>query len=90
VERFSRGRRRGDGGRAYSHTDFVMLGAILEKAGGRPYAALLEELILEPLGLRDTRLQLDANPEEPVLHTLTEESFDDSTTGIPRSSPGRH
>lgn len=63
----------------YSHTDFVMLGAILEKVSGRPYAALLQESILEPLGLRDTRLQLDASPQEPVLHTRAEESFDDST-----------
>jgi D-alanyl-D-alanine carboxypeptidase len=64
---------------AYSHTDFVMLGAILEKASGRSYAALLQELVLDPLALRDTRLQLDADPQEPVLHTLTEETFRDST-----------
>ncbi len=63
----------------YSHTDFVMLGAILEKASGKKYAALLQELVLDPLGLRDTRLQFDAAPQLPVLHTLEEGDFRDST-----------
>ena len=63
----------------YSHTDFVMLGAILEKASGRKYVALLQELVLDPLGLRHTRLQFDAAPQLPVLHTLQEGDFRDST-----------
>lgn len=64
---------------AYSHTDFVMLGAVLEKASGRKYVDLLQELVLDPLGLRDTRLQFDAAPQLPVLHTLQEGDFQDST-----------
>jgi len=63
----------------YSHTDFVMLGAILEQVGGRDYAQLLQELVLDPLALRNTRFQLDADPQLPVLHTLAEETFEDST-----------
>jgi len=63
----------------YSHTDFVVLGAVLEKASGKKYAALLQELILDPLALRDTRFQLDAAPQLPVLHTLQEGDFRDST-----------
>ena len=64
---------------AYSHTDFVMLGGVLEKVSGRHYDALLQEFVLDPLGLRDTRFQLDANPQLPVLHTLQEGDFRDST-----------
>lgn len=64
---------------AYSHTNFVMLGAILERVAGKPYAALLQERILDPLVLRDTRLQFDANPHLPVLHTLDDETFKDTT-----------
>jgi CubicO group peptidase (beta-lactamase class C family) len=63
----------------YSHTDFVVLGAVLEKASGKQYGALLQEHVLDPLGLRDTRFQLDAQPQLPVLHTLQEEDFRDST-----------
>ena len=64
---------------AYSHTDFVMLGAVLEKVGGRKYADLLQELVLDPLELRNMRFQLDARPQLPVLHTLQEGDFRDST-----------
>lgn len=63
----------------YSHTDFVMLGAILEKVSGKQYSVLLQALVLDPLGLRETRLQFDAAPQLPVLHTLTEGDFQDST-----------
>jgi D-alanyl-D-alanine carboxypeptidase len=66
-------------GWSYSHTDFVMLGAVLEKVSGKKYAVLLQEQVLDPLELRDTRLQLDAQPQLPVLHTLEEEEFKDST-----------
>jgi D-alanyl-D-alanine carboxypeptidase len=63
----------------YSHTDFVVLGAVLEKVSGKKYAVLLQELVLDPLGLRNTRFQLDAAPQLPVLHTLQEGDFQDST-----------
>jgi CubicO group peptidase (beta-lactamase class C family) len=64
---------------AYSHTNFVMLGAILERVAGKPYTSLLQELILGPLALHDTRLQFDSNPQLPVLHTLDDETFKDTT-----------
>ena len=64
---------------AYSHTDFVMLGAILERVAGKPYTALLQELIFGPLALRDTRLQFDSNPQLPALHTLDDGTFKDTT-----------
>ena len=64
---------------AYSHTNFVMLGAILERVAGKPYATLLQEMILGPLGLHDTRLQFDTHPQLPVLHTLDDETFKDTT-----------
>lgn len=63
----------------YSHTDFIVLGAVLEKASGKKYATLLQELVFDPLGLRNTRLQLDTSPQVPVLHTLQEGDFQDST-----------
>jgi len=35
--------------------------------------------VLDPLRLRDTRLQFDTAPQLPVLHTLAEGDFQDST-----------
>jgi D-alanyl-D-alanine carboxypeptidase len=63
----------------YSHTDFIMLGAILEKVSGKKYSVLLQEFVLDPLHLHDTRLQFDTAPQLPVLHTLVEGDFQDST-----------
>src|SRR5262245_49950476 len=37
---------------SYAHTNFVILGKVLEKASGRPLQDLIREGILEPLSLR--------------------------------------
>ena len=37
---------------AYNNCDYLVLGAVLEQASGRPYATLLRERILAPLHLR--------------------------------------
>ena len=47
----------------YSNSGYLMLGLILERAGGAPYDRLLDSLILGPLGLRDTGFDRPA----PVL-----------------------
>lgn len=67
----------------YSHTCFVMLGGLLEKATGKQYAQLLQEQVLAPLGYTDTRFQLDTVPQEPVLHTIEGASSKESTYWSP-------
>jgi CubicO group peptidase (beta-lactamase class C family) len=41
---------------AYSNSHYILLGAVLEKAGGKSYEALLQEHIFTPLGMRDSGL----------------------------------
>jgi CubicO group peptidase (beta-lactamase class C family) len=41
----------------YAIDDFVVLALVMEKAGGKPYAALLDDVIVRPLGLRHTRFE---------------------------------
>jgi CubicO group peptidase (beta-lactamase class C family) len=41
---------------AYSNSNYILLGAVLEKASGRSYEALLREHIFEPLGMRHSGL----------------------------------
>ncbi|MBC8028009.1 MAG: serine hydrolase [Steroidobacteraceae bacterium] len=41
---------------SYSNSNYVLLGAALEKAGGKPYGELLRERIFSPLGMRDSGL----------------------------------
>lgn len=45
----------------YTNANTNLLGAVVEKATGQPFADVLSERILEPLGLHDTRYVLDAS-----------------------------
>ena len=50
-------RRPRSAGFAYSSTNYVILGMLIERVTGRPYAAVLRERITGPLGLRSTRFE---------------------------------
>lgn len=39
---------------SYNNSAYVMAGALVEKLAGKPYAVALDELIAQPLGLKDT------------------------------------
>ena len=47
-------------GALYSNYGFDLLGAALAGAGGKPYAELLQERVLAPLGMKDTALHAAA------------------------------
>jgi CubicO group peptidase (beta-lactamase class C family) len=66
---------------SYAHTNFVILGKVLEKAGGRSLDALIREGILDPLDLADTRSEPTAIIQEPVLHAFDAERgrYEEST-----------
>lgn len=49
----------------YNNCDFIVLGALLERTTGRPFAALLRERIAQPLGLR---IGLFAPDRPPARH----------------------
>jgi CubicO group peptidase (beta-lactamase class C family) len=58
---------------AYAHTNFVILGRVLEQATGRPLDALIRDGVLDPLGLADTRSEPTALIQPPVLHAFSAE-----------------
>jgi CubicO group peptidase (beta-lactamase class C family) len=66
---------------SYAHTNFVILGKVLEKAAGRPLQDLIREGILEPLSLADTRSEATATIQAPVLHAFDAERgrYEEST-----------
>ncbi|MGH6735967.1 MAG: serine hydrolase domain-containing protein [Methyloceanibacter sp.] len=66
---------------SYAHTNFVILGKVLEKASGRQLAELIREGILDPLTLKDTRSEETAIIQEPVLHAFDAErgKYEEST-----------
>jgi CubicO group peptidase (beta-lactamase class C family) len=52
----------GNGRYEYSNFGFMWLSEILARRGGKPFEVLLEERILDPLGMRDTAITL--SPEQ--------------------------
>lgn len=65
----------------YSHTNFVILGVILEKIHGKTVPQLLEEEIFSPLNLSDTVYTPGPRLDPPVLHSFSTERgiFEEST-----------
>ncbi len=69
----------------YSHTNYVILGRVLEKVTGMPLDRAMRTYILLPMGLRQTQSFSTARIPEPVLHTFTSERRAD--LGIERQVP---
>lgn len=59
-------------GERYSNLGVGLLGHVLALRAGRDYEALLRERVLEPLGLRDTRITLDASQRARLATPHTE------------------
>ena len=65
----------------YSHTNFVILGEILQRVSGMSVPKLLKKHIFDPLRLRESEYPLTAEIKAPVLHSysLDREVYEDST-----------
>ncbi len=66
---------------SYAHTNFVILGAVMAKAAGKPLETLIREGVLERLSLADTRSEETAQLQEPALHAFDAERgrYEEST-----------
>ena len=58
---------------AYAHTNYVILGQVLEKITGRPVRELMQEKILDPLCMTQTCDPQSAAIPEPVLRAYSSE-----------------
>lgn len=58
---------------SYAHTNYVILGQVLEKIGGKPLNELMQEKVLDPLGLTGTTANDNAPIPEPTLHAYSSE-----------------
>ena len=67
----------------YSHTNWVILGRVLEQVGGAPLAELLQANVFDPLGLTGTTGGSTAAIPEPALHAYSSERR--AALGIPPS-----
>jgi len=57
----------------YSHTNYVVLGLVIEAITGKPMAEVMKEKVLDPLGLDHTVASQTGAIPEPALHAFTSE-----------------
>jgi CubicO group peptidase (beta-lactamase class C family) len=69
----------------YSHTNYVILGKVLEKIAGMPLARAIRENVLYPLGLSQTGTSSTPEIPRPVLHAFSSERRE--TLGIAPATP---
>ncbi|MER5778128.1 serine hydrolase domain-containing protein [Streptomyces sp. NPDC002039] len=76
---------------SYSHANFQLLGAALEKISGMPLQRLLAERVFGPLGLNQTGNQYTPEIPAPVLHAFTSERgrYEESTFWNPSWTTAR-
>ena len=58
---------------SYAHTNFMLLGEILSKIGGKPLDVLLREKVLIPMGLKNTVASQTSEIPSPILHAYDSE-----------------
>ena len=58
---------------SYAHTNFMILGEILSKIGGKPLDALLREQVFVPMGLKNTTSSQTSEMQSPILHAFDSE-----------------
>lgn len=58
---------------SYAHTNFMILGEIFSKIGGKPLDALLREKVLGPMGLKNTTATQTSEIPSPILHAFDSE-----------------
>ncbi len=65
----------------YSHTEFTVLGEVLEKATGKKMHQLYEENIFKPLELEHTGYSINSELPSPVLHAFSSDRgiYEDAT-----------
>lgn len=54
---------------AYSNSNFLLLGEIIERVSGREFATVIEEEIFRPLGMANTRYRIDPSRRPALGYT---------------------
>jgi CubicO group peptidase (beta-lactamase class C family) len=69
----------------YSHTNYVILGRVLEKIAGMPLSAVLQRYVMGPMKLTQTRSFDTPEIPDPVLHSYSSERRSDLRipSGVP-------
>lgn len=68
-------------GYLYNSFDFVLLSLAMQRASGEPFARLVQRLVLEPLQMRHTRIEIPGNPHagQARFYTRGRQGFSPAT-----------
>lgn len=68
-------------GYLYNSFDFVLLSLAMERAAGMPFARLVQRLVLEPLQMRHTQVEIPGNPkpDQARFYTRGRQGFKPAT-----------
>ncbi len=69
----------------YSNTNFVMLGLIIEDVTGKPFGEVLDERILQPLGMTSTTFPDTSELPDPWWHGTTDQGVADGAAPVDAS-----
>jgi CubicO group peptidase (beta-lactamase class C family) len=69
----------------YSHTNYVILGRVLEKIAGISLADAIRDNVLHPMGLTQTQTNAGASIPPPLLHSFSSERRE--TLGVAAGTP---
>src|SRR4029077_8506985 len=58
---------------SYAHTNFMILGEVLSKIGGKPLDVLVKEKVFVPMGLKNTTASQTSEMPTPILHAFDSE-----------------
>lgn len=71
----------------YSNSNYILLGLIAEQVTGQPLVTLIEERIIQPLGLAQTSFPDTPEMPEPYMHGYTANATGDPLVDASRSNP---
>lgn len=69
----------------YAHTNFILLGRVIEQVTKKSVTELIEQRFIRPLAMRDTKITKFPAIPPPALHAYTDERgvYEDSTSWSP-------
>jgi D-alanyl-D-alanine carboxypeptidase len=69
----------------YAHTNFILLGNVIQKVTGKSITELLQKKYLDPLGLTETKITKEPAIPAPALHAYDKErgNYEESTGWSP-------
>ncbi|MFH8789193.1 serine hydrolase domain-containing protein [Streptomyces roseoverticillatus] len=71
----------------YSNTNLILLGLVVEKAGGRPLDKFIRERVLKPAGLRHTLFPTGTEFPRPHAHGYTDQTASGAVEDVTNWNP---